>query len=502
MKKKPGTIAMENRPAETAEAIASHVSSPLLAAGPSGRVVFSNRAAERVWGYSEGGMMGVSFNALVANAKEYDLCTTTPAHRSCDDIFVVEAEGVRRDGETFPLELQIAHADDLVIVAARDITQRRRAEMELWHAVEVANANARAKSDLLATLSHEIRTPMGAVLGWIEVLRDTDLDGDQRRLCEAIDRNSNALMTLLNDILDYAKGEAHKIRLEPAAFDLPALLAEVGELFAESAARKEIGFDLRIDQRLPTVIEGDPRRLRQVLINLVANAIKFTGEGRVMVRVGTEDGRQCRFEISDTGIGVPEEARSKLFQAFTQASSSAYGGSGLGLAICRQLVELMNGEIGFESRTGQGSTFWFTLPLVARPQTPPTETLPKRLRVLIAEDNLANRVVAEGLLEKLGHEAISVNNGVEAIDAIERERFHVVLMDIWMPEMDGLAATRRIAELYPPGKRPRIIALTADATPETRTRCALAGMIDYVTKPLDLERLRYALGRAAAQLPH
>jgi PAS domain S-box-containing protein len=502
------TIAMDNRPGGTAEAIAYQVSAALLAADPSGRIIFTNPAAERLWGYAAGGMLGLPFTALVASAPSLDFDRLGRQSCAAQTEVLVEAEGLRRDGSSFPLELRVVHAEGRVIVAAQDVTQRRAVERQLWRAVETAEGNARAKSQMLATLSHEIRNPLGAVLGWVEILGYTQLDADQRRLCQAIERNSNALITLLNDILDYSKGEAHKIALEKAPFDLESLLAEVTELFGESAAKKELDLDCRVDPRLPRTVCGDALRLRQILINLVANAVKFTERGSVRMRVSRgETADTFRFEVADTGIGVAAEAQGHIFEAFSQGSadtSRRYGGSGLGLAICRQLVELMGGQIGFDSGAGRGSTFWFTVPLSQPDRAVATAPAPRpaRLRVLIAEDNPANRIVAVGLVEKLGHDAVTVDTGSEAVAAVLRDRYDVILMDIWMPEMDGLAAARRIEETCPAESRPRIIAVTADATTETRTRCALVGMVDYVTKPLSLERLRHALEHAVSTTAH
>jgi len=392
---------------------------------------------------------------------------------------------------------------------ARHVEQRTA---ELAEAKDAAEDAARAKSEFLANMSHEIRTPMNAVTGMAELLQGMDLPEAARDCVATIRLSSESLLTIINDILDLSKIESGKMQLEEIPLDLGNCVNDTLRLVRLAAERKGLALTAAIDVGLPRWVRGDSVRLRQVLLNLVSNAVKFTHAGSVSVTVGPElrDGvRFVRFSVTDTGIGISARSLGALFQSFSQIDASKtrqYGGTGLGLVICRRLVELMGGSIWVESAAGRGSTFSFVIPeraaslvnLVASvPVQTGTAANKAALRVLVAEDNLVNQKVAGMILEKLWHLATMAGNGVVALRLLEREPFDVVLMDLQMPEMDGIEAARRIRSEYG-NSGPWMIALTANAFAEDRWRAIEAEMDDFVTKPLSIAALEAALERVRA----
>lgn len=398
------------------------------------------------------------------------------------------------------------------------IVRRHRSEQELGRARGRAEAASSAKTEFLASMSHEIRTPLNGIIGYTDVLLDQDLKPEQRRTVERIQFAGSALLTVVNDILDFSKIEAGQITVKSEPFSLRSLLDNTFSVIAELAERKGLALDIDLDPTLPEAVTGDEARIRQVLLNLLNNAVKFTQEGRVTLNVQrhpSEASDLIRFAVADTGIGIPKDQRKHLFHRFYQVDHSTtrqFGGTGLGLAISKRLVQLMGGEIGLESEEGQGSTFWFMVPLpradkdAAVQKLAPTMSGPLTSgRLLLVEDLEHNRDLARMILEKAGHRVDLAANGAEAVAAVLANSYELVLMDVQMPVMDGVTATQRIRALDGPVSRIPIIAMTANVLPHQVKAFGEAGMNDHVGKPFKkaelLQKVSTWLQRANIQEP-
>jgi PAS domain S-box-containing protein len=478
-----------------------------------GRILSWNAGAEQLYGYSAAEALGQPIAMIVPPEERAELGPTW--ERVCRGERVGQYETVRltRDGIPIEVELSLAAVQDtqgrVIGIAAitRDITERRRAEAELREAKEAAEVGARAKAQFLANMSHEIRTPMNGVIGMTGLLLDTPLTPTQHDFATTIRHSADALLTIINDILDFSKVEAGQLVLETTDFDVSQVVEEVADLLAAAAQRKGLELLTHVAPEVPRGLRGDPGRLRQILTNLLGNAVKFTERGEVVLRaeLASEDavGVVVRFAVCDTGIGIPQEARERVFEAFAQADGSTarrYGGTGLGLAISRRLVELMGGAIGVESEVGQGSTFWFTARLergAARPDELPARADLRGLRVLIVDDNATNRTILEHQLTNWGMVSGTAADGPQALArlraaAAEAQPYELAILDMQMPEMDGLALARAIkgdpalADIH-------LVLLTSLGQHGPGADALTAGIAASLTKPVRQSQLYDAL---------
>jgi signal transduction histidine kinase/ActR/RegA family two-component response regulator len=360
-----------------------------------------------------------------------------------------------------------------------------------------AEMTAQGKSDFLAMMSHEMRTPLNGIIGMTGLLESKHLDERELECVEVIRRSGETLLAIIDDVLDFSKIEAGRLTLENADFDAGRATLDAMQIVEHSAVDKSLTLSIYLDPTLPTRVSGDLIRLRQVLLNLLSNAIKFTAKGEVAVRVELRaascDGYELYFSVKDQGIGISEEQQSRLFQPFSQADTSTarmFGGTGLGLAISKRLVDLMGGSIGVESRSGEGSLFWFTIrvgassAVPARPPVAAKAADPTGARLLLVEDNPINQKVALLMLHKLGYQVDVANNGFEALSAVASAHYDLILMDCVMPEMDGFETTRRLRSDGGHGGEVPIIAMTANAFADDRKACLAAGMNDFLSKPV------------------
>ncbi|MBS1138802.1 MAG: hypothetical protein H6R13_255 [Proteobacteria bacterium] len=512
------------RAVERSEMLLAATALGVVVVGPDGIIVSMDDNSVEMFRPRTQTMRGQPLSVLLPEERNPDLLGQLMQRVMAGErISGLKAMGLNGEGEYFPVELtmvEISSGDGVrhFALLARDITEEQALATYLTRASEAAERAEQMKTAFLANMSHEIRTPLNAVIGMAHVLSRTDLDDAQKKYVGHIDAAGQHLLGLITNVLDLSKIEAGRLELESIPVAVENIVCEVLSMIADQAAEK--GLEVRIGELdSPSGLVGDPVRLRQALLNYVSNAIKFTAEGSIDVRVVaqevSDDAALLRFEVADTGIGISAAAMDEIFSAFRQADNSTtrrYGGSGLGLAITRQVAELMGGEAGVSSTLGEGSLFWFTVllkrgaTLAARQVTPLPSTESAEVvlardyagfRCLLVEDEIVNRQVAEAILTRINCEIDTANDGREAIDMARRNDYALILMDMLMPNMGGLEAAQGI-RLLPGCEKVPIIALTANAFAYEKQRCLDAGMNDFVSKPIRPEVLFETMLRCLA----
>lgn len=554
--------ALENSQKNLSEALGKLLM-PICIVNKEGTYIYVNDAFGRMLGTTAKYVVGnmAAPDIYVTNSDRQDLLELLERDGEAVDFRVQFKQVTGRSffaaTSVYPL---LYFGEPVLLSSVYDLTEQMRTEQVLREAKEEAEAANRTKSLFLSNMTHELRTPMNGVLGMTSLLLDTHLNEEQLSIVNTIRSSGDMLLTIINDVLDFSKIEANKLELEEVDFEVAAALEECLQLVRPSIEAKGIALTIQIEPTVPHWISQDVTRVRQILTNLLTNATKFTAQGEISIHVSTyvstqppaaqEDNHSIvlHFSVKDTGIGIPPKDRDSLFKPFSQIDASMnrrYGGTGLGLVISKQLCELMGGDIWVDSKVGQGSTFCFTIrakavaaahrmPSLASNKPSPISSAPQEksyikseaasevksetdsekkqstgadmataypLTILLAEDNAVNQKVALGILRKFGYGADVAANGVEVLDALQRQKYDVVLMDIQMPEMDGITATKRIRTDWPEHEQPIIIALTANAMKQQMQQYLASGMDDFVSKPIRLPKLADALKRAAKHQP-
>ncbi len=505
-----------------------HAADPVYWIDKEARFIYVNEAACRCLGYSSEELLDMTVHDIDPGFPP----EVWPAHwRELRErgSFTIESQHRAKSGRTFPVELTLNHTQyqgkEYNCAFARDITERKQAEIELLEAhQEMAKTNSQleqaiqhanllalkaevanvAKSEFLANMSHEIRTPMNGVIGMTGLLMETDLSPEQQEYARTIHASADTLLSLINDILDFSKIEAGQLDLEVLDFDLRTTVEDVADMLAVRAHDKQLEFSILVHPEVPALVRGDPGRLRQILINLTGNAIKFTEQGEVHIRVAvdqeTESHVAVRFSVIDTGVGIPRDRQDRLFKSFSQVDASItrrYGGTGLGLAISQQLISIMGGRIAFQSEEGMGSTFWFTLELEKQPKArPPEKVLPEDIResrILVVEDHATNRLVFREMLRSWGCRFEEAEDGPGALEALRNAAekghpFRIALVDMQMPGMDGKTLGERIKE-DPEIRDTRLVMLTSLGRRGDSARLQQIGFAAYLTKPIKISQL-------------
>ena len=491
-----------------------------------GFITQANPKLAEILSASIGSLIGEPVSRILSAKQSYDYYMESVWGEPTEDSQeFVETEFESDSGALIWLRVSVSRictegSEHSCLCVIEDITARKKLEQDVWtglaetlSAKEATDNASRIKSEFLAMVSHEIRTPLSAVIGMQKLaLRDPALKGKTRQHLDMAQTNAEFLLDLLNDILDFSKIEAGKLLLESVDFSLRHLITESSALLMERAATKNIALTIDTDAAVPDTLVGDPARVKQILINLIGNGIKFTDKGGVALRVQLEssvtDLNNIRFEVVDTGIGISQDAQGQLFQKFAQGDTSTtrrFGGTGLGLAICKQLVELMQGEISLKSDLGKGSCFSFVVPF--KIGSAPANILPvtlaphsHQLNILCAEDFPPNQIIIQGLLDEMGHRVEFADNGRKALEALALRSYDLILMDGRMPEMDGATTIRLIrsegdGQFYIPDPKIRIIMLTANAGDESRQFYIASGADDFLVKPIDETLLHQSLAR-------
>nr|WP_241735876.1 ATP-binding protein [Caulobacter sp. RHG1] len=479
---------------------------------PKGERIYSSPSIERITGYTLEEFMVLPPTAMVSEADFARVAALIRTLQAGGPPAVATYESFRKDGASIWLESTYSRLGDgsnILIVASRDITERKQLELELVKALEMAEGASAAKSDFLANMTHELRTPLTAIIGFAEVLRRSrDLSKTAGRQVGHILDASHTLLSVVNDVLDFSRLEAGGLELDPGPFDPAAMASSCAALVEERAVAKGLAVRVKAPKSLqPMNLDGP--RLSQVLLNFLSNAVKFTAHGSITVALSqTVDGETAvlRGEVIDTGIGIAAEHRDNIFDRFSQADAAVsrrFGGTGLGLAISRRIIERMDGRIGVDSVEGKGSTFWFEVrgplaELTAPEEEPAVEALgaDAGVRLLLVEDNAVNRELVRTMLEPFGVALETANDGVAGVEAMRQGHYDLVLMDVQMPVMDGLTATREIRAMEGArGASTPIVGLTANVLPEQIATCLAAGMDDHLGKPINPTKLLETVAR-------